>query len=462
MLMRRFVRPLFVDERGSTLAIVVMVSMVLGAVAIGVVATSQHTTNVTSVDRERLQAVQSAEAGVNDAVRRLSNGAGCDTQATPTQTLRDGTQTVGTFQTKILPEAGTVCGQTLKRVVHSWGFSPTGSGRAMRQLEVQVTLVPRRGFPYTLFADGNLGTLYVKNSGSISGDAYAEVVDQTKNNFGAINVITPGSFVSKNNAAYSGTLWAGGNITIGSSSSIGGSVIAAGSATGTAGTISLGSGTKVGQDAIARSTVTLGGNASVAGTILQNDPNVPPPPILHKPTYIWNPANYAPAPTQGTAAQITTALTSAANNLQGVYYASDATGTVNVPSGTVTGPLTIVSAGKIKLPDSLSANGGPFEVYFISLNTAIDAISQISSFDAASALDVLIFTTGGFDQNNSMNFRGAIYADSIDAKNTFTITKSIALQNAAPPGFTFDAVTASSYAAYQGAWREIVPGTPPS
>src|SRR5436309_738278 len=116
------------SERGSALATVVMAGMVLSVIAVGAMQTSQHVTKVSSVDRERLQAVQAAEAGVNDAIRRIQAGAGCDGTPTAAQSLSDGTNPVGTFQEKITPEAGTTCGQTLNRVVDAWGFASTGSG----------------------------------------------------------------------------------------------------------------------------------------------------------------------------------------------------------------------------------------------------------------------------------------------------------------------------------------------
>jgi hypothetical protein len=274
--------------------------------------------------------------------------------------------------------------------------------------------------------------------------------------------VTPGSIVSKNNASYSATLWAGGDVTMGSNSNIGGSVIASGNAVGTNGTILLGNGSVVGADAIAKSTVTLGNGAVVHGTVSQNNANAPAPPILHKPIFTWNPANYTPAPTDSTAALITTSLAGSASTLHGTYHSSDAGGTVTIPSGTVTGPLTIVSSGKVILPNSLSVSGGPFQVVIIAQSSATDAISQVSAFNAAGNLDVLLFTVGGINQNNAMNFKGALYADQIDAKNTFTITKSVSLATTGPAGFAFDASSASVYIPYQGPWREIVPGTPPA
>lgn len=449
-------------DGGSSIAAVMIVMLAVSAVGVGAMQTSQHTTNVSTVDRERVQAEAAAEAGVNDAIRRIQAGAGCDVSATAAQTLNDTTGSTGSFRTQILPEAGTTCGQTLERVIHAWGYPPNGNTRSLRHLEVTVDLAPQAGFPYALFADGNTGSILVKNSGTVTGDIYAENLDQSKNNINAQNIITPGSFTAQNNSVYSGTVWAAGNITLGNNSSVGKSVIASGTAPSSAGTITLGSNSVVGQDAIARSTVTLSNGAVIQGATSQNNPNTPPPPILHKPTFTWNPANYSPAPTTGTSAVITAALLASKAALHGTYYATD-TGTIYVPSGsTVNGNLTIITNGKISVDGFMNASGGPWQVVLVALSTASDAFVPTSAFTASSGLDVLFFTAGGFDMKNNVTFKGAVYADTIDAKNTLTVTKSTSLYTNPPVGFTFDASSSTRYVAVPTLWREIVPGTPPA
>ena len=60
------------------------------------------------------------------------------------------------------------------------------------------------------------------------------------------------------------------------------------------------------------------------------------------------------------------------------------------------------------------------------------------SFTGASGLHILMYTLEGFDGKNNMTFTGSIYADSIDAKNTFTISGSDVLKTDGPTGFTWD------------------------
>ncbi len=455
-------RAVWRDQGGSTMAAVLMVVMVVAVIAVSSMQLAQHSNDATSVDRERLQSVSAAEAGVTEAIGRITAGASCDATATAFAPLYDGSKLLGQYRTRIDPEGGTTCGQTPRRVIHSWGYAPTGGTRALRHLEVAVELVPNSGFPFTLFAEGTTGTIYVKNDGTIDGDIYSEVLDQSKNNVASRNIITTGSVVSKNNASYAGTLWAGGNITIGQGSVIGQSVIAAGSASGSPGNVVIGDGASVGADALAKGTVTLGSGAVVHGAISQNNAGLPPPPVLTKPTFTWSPSNYGTV-TQNPAVSISSTLNANRNNLQGVYRSTDSGGTIVIPDNvTITGPLTIVSSGKVDMGRTMSISGGPHSVVIVAESTAADAIDIVLSLTAASGLHVLLWTNGGVDMKNHVSMTGAIYGDFIDAKNTFSIGKSEILQNAAPPGFEWTFGSSASFSAVPTLWREIVPGLPPA
>ena len=462
------------SDAGSAMITVLMLLLVVSALGIGVLSVAQHTNDATSVDRERLQTVQAAEAGINDAIRRIETGAGCDASVGGFNDLNDRGNLVGRFRTRIDRWTDdTFCGESPRRVIHSWGYAPTGKGpdgsagtRALRHLEVTVELVPNDGFPFTLFAEGSTGTIFIKNNGIVDGDVYSEVLDQTKNNLTAHNVVSPGTIVTKNNVSYAGTLWAGGNVVIGEDGNIGGSIIASGTAPSTAGDVTLDNGVIVGGDVTAKGNVAES-TAVVNGSISENNPNVPPPPTLTKPTFVWDPNNYSPVPTVGngrigSTSAINALLNSSKSNLFGAYYSDDG-GTINVPSGaTVTGPLTIVSSGKLTVGGSMFASGGPHQVVLAALSPSTDSISTGSTFTAPSGLDILFYTNGGFDLKNNVNFKGGVYADKIDLKNSFTITRSTSLATDPPPGFTFVYGTTPTHTVIPTLWREIVPGLPPT
>jgi hypothetical protein len=461
------IRRLFValrGDEGTTLAALMMMLLVVAAISTASVQIARHANDVTSVDRERLQTVEAAEAGVHDAIRRIEAGAGCDVSATGFQDLYDQNRLVGRFRTQIQPEAGTTCGQTLLRVIHAWGYAPTGGERALRHLEVTVKVVPQQGFPFTFFAEGSTGTMYVKNNGTANGDIYAEVVDQSQNGVSAENVISPGSIITHNNASYTGTLWAGGNVTVGENGSVGKSVIAAGTASGTQGTILLDNNSEVGGDALAKSTITVDNGAVVHGSTSPNNPNVPQPPVLTKPAFNYSSSNYSPPPAPGqSAGQVTTSINAIKNNLQGTFRANDSGGTVVIPDNvTITGDLTVVAAGKIDMGRTMSVVGGPWQVVMVAESTDADAIDIPKSLTAAPGIEMLLYANGGVDMKNHATFSGAVYANFIDAKNGFTVTQAPSLMTDPPVGFTFINSSALIYNVVPVLWREIVPGTPPA
>ena len=439
------------------MAAVLMVLMVVSVISVGSIQLAQHSNDVSSVDRERFQSVSAAEAGVTNAIDRIEAGGACDAVATAFADLNDGSDVVGRYRTRIDPEVGTTCGQTPRRVIHSWGYAPTGGTRALRHLEVTVELKAQQGFPFTLFAEGSSGTIYVKNNGTIDGDVYSELIDQTKNNVFTDNIITPGSIETLNGAVYTGTLWAGGIITIGQNSNIGQSLIAAGN--NGSGDITLGSNSIIGGDARAKGTVTVGSGAVVNGSISQNNPNLPPPPVLTKPTFDPNAVAYD---VTGSAAQINAALEANKNNLQGEFRATDGGAVIFPDNVKVTGPLTVVAAGKVETGRTMAATGGPHTVVVVALSNSSNAIDIVKSLTVASTLHTLLFTVGGVDMKNTISMTGAIYADYIDAKNTFTINASEILKTLAPTGFTWNFSSSSTYSAVPTLWREIVPGVPPA
>lgn len=456
-------------EGGSTLIAVVLilfVTMVIGTTTLQV---ARHANDATTVDRERVQAVQAAEAGVNQAFDRLQLNGDCAALTPPADEppakLWDGSESVATYRFRIDPEEGKTCPpgpQDRKRVIEAWGYSSTGDGRAMRHLEVQVQLLPQKGFQFTLFASGPKGIVTVKNTGTIDGDIYAESLDQTQNNLHADKVVTPGSIDTKDNAVYSGILWAGGNVTLRENASLGGSILAAGSSD--VGNVLLENGTHVSHDVRAAGAVSLPTDYTIEGTLSENNPNIPPPPVLDKPTFSWDATLYSPAPNvYSTATELQAALEANKDNLQGTYYTNDPNTYVTLPKhATVTGPLTIVTTGKVDLGRTMSADGGPWQVVVVAQQTGTAAIdvSQPATFD--SGLDVLLYTKGEVNLKNQITMRGAVYADAIEVKNKVTIEWSESLANNPPPGFDFSLSSAAAFTVVPTLWREIVPGEPPA
>jgi hypothetical protein len=465
----RALKKLHRDE-GIAMVTVLMLMMALTGIALGSIQVAEHSNDVTSVDRERLQTVESAEAGVSAAIRRIevapSIASVCNGVLDTTRTdLKDGDQLIGQYQTKISADASVPVDPNAC-VIDSWGFAPTGGDRALRHLEVQVKLVPKSGFPFTLFAEGSTGTIFVKNSGTIGGDVYAETLDQSKNNIFARDVITTGSVETKNNAVYAGSIWAAGNVTLSNNSTVGGSISAAG--TSAAGNVVLASGSVVSGDVIAKGTITNDG--TIIGSSSPNNTSVPSPPVLVKPTFNENAITPYTSDNSGSASITNAALGAAKANLSGKYRYTG-TGTITMPDNvTVNGDLTVVSRGSIDLGQTMSVGANclapnpPCVIALIALGQASGfqsaALSVPKAFTGASGLHILMYTLEGFDVKNSMSFTGSIYADSIDAKNTFTISESDVLKTSGPDGFTWDFSSSSAYSIVPTLWREVPHGTP--
>jgi cytoskeletal protein CcmA (bactofilin family) len=457
-------------DDGIAMVTVLMLVMALAAVAVGAIQVAEHSTNVTVIDRERLQTVSSAEAGANAAIREIEvasgPGAVCNGTLRSVSELRDNAGLVGQYQYKISPDSS-VPPDPFTCTIDSWGTAPTGGTRARRHLEVQVKLIPRAGFPFTLFAEGATGTIYVKNTGTIDGDIYAEHVDQSKNNVFARDVITTGSLVSRSNGVYAGNIWAAGDVTLESNNTVGGSISAAG--TSGAGNVSIGSGSVVNQDVLTKGTITNAG--TIKGASSPNNPNVPSPPNLVKPVFDEN-AITPYTQDSGNVATLDGAMSAARTNLSGKYRYTG-TDTITIPNNvTVNGDLTIVSRGSIKLNNSMTigpnclpgGSAAPCIVAIIALGQASgyqgSAIDVVQTFTGASGLNILLYTLEGFDAKNGMTFTGSVYADTIDAKNAFVITESDALRTDGPDGFTWDFSSSNAYALVPTLWREVVPGAP--
>lgn len=448
-------------EDGSTLIAVVIVLFVMIVIGTTTLQIATHANDATTVDRERTQAVQAAEGGVHTGINRLGRNASCDSSATAPTELVDGDEVVGSYQVRIDPADGTACEDTERRVIHAWGFGATGGERSMRHLEVQVDLVPQDGFQFTLFASGPDGLVVARNNARIDGDIYAESLDKTHNLIDGNKVISPGSIHTKDNAVYSSTLWAGGDVTLGQNAKVGASVLAAGSSAN--GDVVLENGTEIAKDVKAAGTVSLPTNYSVGGSISEYHPNLPPPPQLEKPTFTWDPNNYSSPQTFSTATELSDALEANEDDLQGTYYTDDPGGTVKMPKhATVTGPLTVVTTGKVDAGRSMTAAGGPWQVTVVAEDGGTGAINvgKPASFD--SALDVLLYTEGEADLKNQVTMRGAIYADEIKLNNKVTVNRSESLATNPPVGFDFTQSSARKFLVAPVIWREIVPGDPPS
>lgn len=451
------------SEQGSTLVASILVTLIVAVLGATSLRVATHTNDATTLDRQRSQSLQAAEAGVNASLQRLEKDPWylCDTLSGPAD-MRDGSRVLSKYQVRVDLPNGECFDEaaSLEREIRSWGYAPVESERSLRHVLVEARLIPQDGFRFALFAAGEEGIVFVKNTSSVDGDIYAENLDVSKNNLDANDVISTGSVVTDNNASYTGSVWAGGDVTLGEDSEVAGSVLAAGSSA--PGDVQLDNEVEIGRDVRAKGSVTHD-TATVHGSVSENNPSVPEPPTLTLPGFEWDPTNYDPSPTTFTSASdASDHLASNQDDLQGTIYVDDPSGTVAFrQQNTVTGPLTVVTTGQVDMGRVYNAVGGPHQVVIVSLSEGADAVN-IHRLTGSPSLDMLLYTPGEVDIKNNTSFAGAIYADRIDIKNRLTLSHATSLATSPPVGFDFTQASAARFTVVPTRWREITPGPPPS
>lgn len=503
---RRFRR----DESGQAVVAAIGVSFVVAALITTMLALGVHTNDATVRDRSRAQGIQAAEAAVSLMMNGLTRGV-CVADvgmASPTPMTVQG-KVVGQYQAMVrLPsEAGSLnpvlwdpnqpssagCTtsppSTQERVVTAWGYGPnaTSDRKVTRKIEVVVRVAPMTGFRFTCFAGGTspLGVLEVTNNMTAVGDCYARTISATKNNLVTTgNLISPGPITIKNNAVFQSSVWAGGALVVGENTTIMGNAISAQSS------VALNENVDVLGNVTAATTITLDNNATIAGTRCPASAGAPGcptslPPTLSLPSLKCATSDFAcwaaiyPGMVSYSSSQLSAWLTNNKNDIQGNFFLNDS-GTVDFKGGgTITGPLTIVTNGKVQLsrdlvtpdpalaPASCRPAGGPTTctVAIVSTAGASDAIHLYAPrFTASSTISMLLYTSGTIEIDSGCNpttFNGVLYGGSLDIEsNGITPTQSQDLINFPPPFVDWTLASSLLYTAMPLSWREVTPQAP--
>lgn len=502
------------EEGGVALIAAMLVLMVMVGLGLVVVAAALHSNDATVLDRQRENAFQAADAGFNNAVRCLTQVspaswtvAGCQAQlkgnagsfyvpgvagATPGTQLQDGGKNVGLFHVEIVDV--TPASSNTKRVeIKSWGYGPKLGGRSTRFVTATVNLVPNGGFFDTLFAAGPapLGTIDFKNVGTVTGSTYALdiAVIFNQNKFG--DVRTPGSFVSKNNDTYT-SIWAGGNVNLGTNTTVIGDVLACGSKA--AGDATLLSGASIGGNLTYKSSFS-GTTSQVAGQITKSSCN--PPPTLALPAYTYASTAYT-NPVSGPAWNVLEFTSVLAAN------ACLSTGTVCLNGGKTLGTAVGRVGGNASVGGTVvyvNVNPGACSTVSMTGNTVVEnnfnlispcpmafgpdlsfsptyvakaTVAAISTYtgtgDAIDAsglnsndarVNLLLYATGAINFKNSTTIAsGSVYGSSLSMKNAFAISRGPDLGLTPPYGFNFSGAGSTSYTPVTVLWTER--GAPPT
>jgi len=443
------------DERGMTIVLALVVCLVvftLGATWVGI---SMHQVDGSGRDKLREAARNAAEAGLNEAMSRLSADASWTGETG--RTLPGAEFEVSVLATSVDPDDP-------GRYIVAKGYAPSKASplRVAKRLEQQIELLPTSSFSYALFsAPGGVGGV---NKPTITGDIYS-ATDVSLSNYATVtgSVTSLGNVTTSNNTSIAGDVRAAGNVTLDNAqTTVMGNVYAGGNVSITG---------HVKGSVQAGGTITLGPSGKVDGSVSANSP--PPPPAAQTlPTFTWDPANY---PTQ-TVTTYTDANAFAnywqpnMNALHNVHYVRCPSNGVNCavsfgnsPPGklNLTGDMTIVAEGPITISKDISSSV-PVTLTIVSLCGAptppgqnpcsgpgITMTGQVTVPDNVKL--VLFAPYAGVRFKNLKHFSGTVYASSIQLDQQFQLT----FQPVQVPGFQFDVSSSTHFQIQAGAFKEV-------
>ncbi len=276
------------SDSGSALLVAVMSVGVCLAISLLGLQVALTATRSSGVERQRVLAVNAAEAGIDAGYTAISNGGGQPPCVLPATTVSSGPDRA-TFTTTISyrsADAGPLACDAFGRVVGvpvsalirsaaSTNVLAGGSTRGQRTMEARVDLVPAQLLSKAILADGTLG---VTNRTTVTGDVGTDadvysnrsVACDNNGNF-AGSVYSQGDVVISNTCTFAGSVWASGNIT--TSRGANGSI--AGSAKAHRGSIAL-TGITVSGNLYSSGSISYDG-CSTAGKCYPNSDPGPPP-----------------------------------------------------------------------------------------------------------------------------------------------------------------------------------------
>ncbi|MDX6225540.1 MAG: hypothetical protein QOE64_1916 [Frankiales bacterium] len=285
--MTRFTRRL-VDDEGNILIVAVLITSVAISLALVGVQVAMNSTRSSGLDRQRVLAVNAAEAGVDSAYSAIETAGVNPPCGLPASSVKSGPD-LATYTTTITyydatgnalpcPLNGAVPKQALIKSNAITNVLGGGVTKGNRTMEALVNLAPLNSILLNkaIFADGSLS---FDNKTTITGNNGADADVYTNSSYSCANnenfagsIYAQGSITLSNGCTIAGNMWA--KIGINTSSAWNGSV--AGYAKAGTGTITLnqGPGTVTG-NLYAAGTITYGG-CSAGKCFPNNSPGNPP------------------------------------------------------------------------------------------------------------------------------------------------------------------------------------------
>jgi hypothetical protein len=424
------------DEQGIALIMTVTIILVAAMLAAVILYQGTSTDRHSGRGRNWNQALQNADAGVEEAISKLqaSNG------VVPAQFT--GQNADGTYTVKV-----TYLGRN-RYQVDATGNTGTVQGlRAERQ--VRVVMGPPKSFKYALFSNSSVDT---KNNDVVNGDIYAN--DEVTVDLGDIvngSVTSATKYVTmKNGSEITGDVYTGGYDSSGyalKGTTVGGNVKAGSTAPNDCQGESH-SDYKVSANSI-------GGTIKTWSSLASGQPNgakvftgvcIAAPAKEVFPQFVYNAANYDPAPVSfANSSAFQTYITAHKNDMKGTFVvggsASDPNNYVDITGIKVSGDLTIIANGPITADqgsaDVTAANDTDKLMVLVSYytpqpnvacasnggNPGDCAIGIKNNFDPSDNTATLVYAPNGpVAFKNNAEFFGAVYAGNIVMKNNQVTT----------------------------------------
>jgi cytoskeletal protein CcmA (bactofilin family) len=450
-LLRGRARRWLADEQGVSL--VVAMTITLAVFAIGGIWTglATHQFAQSGRERQRDQARNAAEAGVNAAMSRLSSDPGY-TGGSTLAVLPRGT---GEYEVTVGLPPGSTDANDSRRYIVSTGYAPAKANpqRVARRAEQQVDLISTDSFRFALFTAP--GGIAGSNNMTVNGDVYSA-----------------DNLVLDNQATVSGSVTSLGSVTTSNNSTIGGDIRATGNVTiNNASTTVLGNVYSGGNVAL---TGRVRGNVQAAGTITGGTVDgsraqySPPPPVSAQtaPTFTWNPSRYPAAQNltgyppsrdlEPAEFQLLWATnTSAFRGHYHIVCPAPCASTLNLNAKwTMTADVTIASDAPITMSREMDngAGGAALTLTVASFAAASPAIEMSNSISPPASIKVALFApNGSVSFRNRKGFSGAVYASAMSLEQQFTLT----FVPVAVTGFTWNLASSTHFVIESRIFREV-------
>lgn len=440
------------DERGAGIVTALMITLIVFALGATWTQIATHQVEASSFERYREQALNSAEAGVNQAISTLAAQYDWPGTTGPVA-LPDGT---GEYEIEVTP-VDPNDPDDLDRYIVARAYSPSkGAPRvATRQVEQQVALDPTDGFTHALFASP--GGIVGQNNSTITGDVYSAsdiTLAQSAKVFG--DLTAAGNITTLNNSTVGGKIWAGKAATIDNSQTTVEGDVWSGSNAGEG--VAL-TGTVLGD---VQTGGTLSGGGTVNGTVSENNPP-PAPPTLDQPTFTWDPSNYPSATSWTSASNFMSHWRDSDNDgideyeLSGHHRVAGGDSASNKitldKKWTMTGDVTIAADGPITLArDIVNGTSDELVLTIISFSDREPAIEFTNNVTIPADIKILLFAPNGLiDFSQLKDFHGVVYGESINLSQQFTL----AYDPPQVPGFTWGASSATHFDVDVSVFREV-------